>query len=138
MVSIFVMIFWIYFEDIKLDYLLGYIVVFSIGTKEQKLCPNKLKARVWVAKQNFEILNFEFFSHILYFFYMESFHSFHLNKWCESYGHSCFSSDLSISFWKNNLYDSFLNAIFTTFQKNKFQMVYFSCLNNLTIGNSAF
>jgi len=41
----FVMIFWNFLEDRKMDYLHGNHIYFSIGAWEQKLCPNKFKTR---------------------------------------------------------------------------------------------
>jgi len=48
-----------FFEDRKIDYLCGDIIFFPIDAWEQKLCPNKLKARE--NRQQKKIQNFELF-----------------------------------------------------------------------------
>jgi len=47
-----------FFEDRKIDYLHGNIIIFSIGAQEQKLCPNKLKIGREGNKKMISFLNF--------------------------------------------------------------------------------
>jgi len=68
---------------LKIEKLINFVGIqfFSINVLKQKLCPNKLKTRErGQQKQICKNLNFffEFFSHRLYFFYMERFCSFYL------------------------------------------------------------
>jgi len=107
-----------FFEDRRIDKLCGNIIFFSIVAQEQKLCSNKVKLGERGSKKQFAKIWINFFYHTLYFCLSKrlSFIPFRFvmrKLWTILFfGHSKHLPE------KNNLKDSFLNAIFTIKKKS--------------------
>jgi len=86
----------------KTDWLHGNIDFFQLVPGNKNYAQISSKQGMGATKK---IQNLNFFLIDYIFVYIESFDPFHLDLLWESYGQSCF--------WKSNLEDSFLNAIFT-------------------------